>query len=285
MLNHEWSLLFFTVLSQFSAGIMIALMGFLFFKNKIKEKRSEVFLRTSLLIAFFAMAVALVLSFFHLNQPLRSVYALSNIKTSWLSREIITASIFLFFTTLATLVFYLRKSPATVKAMCVLSAVAGILFVFSMAKIYMIPTVPPWNTPATVTAFFSTALLLGPLLVLILFSKSIKKSLNEIVTDRYFVLLISLIIIALFEKVISALFVTPVVSIHEAGFQPQQIPMAFLMVRWVLLLVGICLMAISLLRKTYNKSETILWIVFLCFAVSEIIDRVMFYASYYRIGL
>ncbi len=285
MLNHEWSLVFFTLLSQLSAGMIIALMAFSFLKQHYEGKNAETFFKSVLYIAFVFMVIALALSFLHLNQPMRSVYALSNIITSWLSREILTATLFLFFVALAILLYHLKRPEVYLKTIMMIAAAAGIVFIYSMAGIYMIPTVPAWNTPATITGFYSTTLLVGPALALAIYLKHFKTQVGALAINKYAVVLSSLILIALFLKVINTLFIAPDMPLYQAGFEPQKIPNIFPVMQWILLLTGVVLFIVAILSKSNRRVDVILWFVFCFFLVSEFIDRVMFYASYFRIGL
>ncbi len=285
MLNHEWPLVFFTILSQLSAGMIIALMAFSFLKQYHEEKKAETFFKSVLYMAFVFMVIALALSFLHLKQPMRSVYALSNIKSSWLSLEILTATVFLFFMALAILFYQLKRPQVYMKIIMMIAAAAGIVFVYAMASIYMIPTVPAWNTPKTITGFYSTALLIGPALALAIYLKHFKMQVGALAINKYSVILSGMIIIALFLKVINTLFISPAMPLYQAGFKPEQIPDIFPVLQWLFLLTGVVLFVVAILKKSNRLVDVILWFVFGFFLVSEFIDRVIFYASYFRIGL
>jgi len=102
------------------------------------------------------------ISFFHLGSPAKAYFALNNLRSSWLSREILFALLFLVLLAVLLLVERRESVPSAPGRMLgLLTGLAGIALVFSMAKLYMLPTVPAWNSPATPAAFFLTAFLLG----------------------------------------------------------------------------------------------------------------------------
>lgn len=108
----------------------------------------------------FALAVALVLfglgvlfSMLHLSDPLISFYSITNLGTSWLSREILFVGLFGF----STLFFFFVRNPA-VNA---LAAVAGLGLIFVMSRVYSSPPVLFWSSNLTFWIFLSTGVLLG----------------------------------------------------------------------------------------------------------------------------
>ncbi len=261
-------------------------MVFSFLKKSVENKNTEKYFRTSLYVSFGTMVVALALSFLHLNQPFRSIYALSNIQTSWLSREILTASLFLFLIALTAFLYHLKRtSSGVINKMILATAVAGVLFIYSMSRIYMIPTVPAWNNPTTITGFFATTLVLGSALALSLYSKNVKGSLSNEVKDKFPPFLESIILLAVLIKIVNYLLISPEVSSEMAGFPAQPLAGIIPLLHWVFLLIGVSLIAAGAFRKNEIKNYNIFFIAFGCFFVSEFFDRVVFYASYFRIGL
>jgi DMSO reductase anchor subunit len=103
-------------------------------------------------------------SFFHLRHPLRARYVLSNLRNSWLSREILFELAFIALVALEGWLAWTR-SPSSGLRIGVLIAAgsAGLLFVASMAKLYMLPALPVWNGGYTPLSFFLTTFVLGAL--------------------------------------------------------------------------------------------------------------------------
>src|SRR6056297_1128586 len=103
MNSSEWSLLFFTLTGQFSVGITLALFLFYSFNKNSNQLKSTLILPNGLIIASLSIIIALFISFLHLSSPLSSIYALSNLKNSWLSWEIFMVSAYAMVIVLVTL--------------------------------------------------------------------------------------------------------------------------------------------------------------------------------------
>jgi DMSO reductase anchor subunit len=116
------------------------------------------------------MAVAASLSFFHLHRPMRAYRALSNLRASWLSREVFFEVAFAgLVAVLGVCVRFGIGDAAVVKGLFVCCGLAGILFVASMARLYMLPSMQAWNGIHTPISFFLTSLLTGTLASLVFF--------------------------------------------------------------------------------------------------------------------
>lgn len=135
-----WSLVIFTVLAQAAAGVA-AVTAF------VPSRRQA--LSALLLFAIGGTAAA-----FHLGRIPRGRFALSNLGSSWLSREILAAGIFG-----ATLVAAVALPG--VGALRWIAALAGLALVAAISQVYRIRTVPTWDTWRTPASFFLTAIVLG----------------------------------------------------------------------------------------------------------------------------
>ncbi len=161
----EWPLVLFTLLGQTAAGLALLLLLPLHIVPTLVTERAldGLRLRAALSVIGF-LGAASILSLFHLGRPARAGRALARTGASWLSREILAEVLFLAAT--AALAFTAWRASASYvnTSLAVLVAAEAIAFVFSMAKIYTLPAVPDWNSPATSSAFFATTLLLGSML-------------------------------------------------------------------------------------------------------------------------
>jgi len=284
MINTEWSLVFFTTISQLAVGIMIAVLLFVFAKKQNSYAKLS---QTTLYFAAGLMFVALILSFLHLNNPVNAVYALSNLETSWLSREIFFVSLFLFCLVLVNLILYFKNPDIKYyRAFILVTTIVGIIMVYTMSKLYIIPTVPAWNSVSTIIGFYSTALLVGAAFVLGLsYHYPIKKK-NMIRPGNKTRILAFITLMAIAIIVINALFLNPPVPEGNIAFEPQPLDTSFILTRWLTILLG----AVSLLYIVFRKGgvtniKLALYLPFAFFLISELIARAVFYASFYRIGL
>ena len=144
----KWSLILFTLLSQMAIGT--------FWDLTIIEILDHQYTEDIMLQAFVAlaiMAISLILSLTHLGSPFKAYLAATNATNSWLSREIIFA--LCFFTTVAVFLFYPSSSLA------VLGSLFGLLLLIAMSRLYMIRTIPVWNTWHTPGMFFVSTIIMG----------------------------------------------------------------------------------------------------------------------------
>lgn len=289
MNSNEWPLVFFTLLSQLSMGIILAgLTVFLFMKNQNISSNIEL-KRMATFIAMSAMAVALVLSFMHLAKPLHSVYALGNMGSSFLSREILLVSLFLF--TLAVAWTSLRfgiPSPASFNFLYLAALVTGILLVWVMARLYMISTVPSWNTPFTILKFFNSGLLLGAgafmVVVVFLHGKGIEISwVHQVITILFY-----LMALGVFIHLITALLPVAPQEGMQSSFPMPAIPFAWKAARLLFLMLGFSLLAWwypGFVSMTSRGAPSWAYLAFILLFLSEICGRYIFYASYFRVGV
>ncbi|MBW6496880.1 MAG: dimethyl sulfoxide reductase anchor subunit [Bacteroidales bacterium] len=289
MNSNEWPLVFFTLLSQLSMGIILAgLVTFLFLRNQEFTSNTEL-KRLVTFIAMSGMAVALVLSFLHLAKPLHSVYALGNMGSSFLSREILLVSLFLFTLTLAwTSVRFGLPSAVSFNFLYLAALFTGILLVWVMARLYMIPTVPAWNTPLTILKFFNSGLLLGAgaMLVAVVFLHG--KGIEIPRVQQMVTILFYLMALGVFIHLTTALI--PVAA-HEgmhSSFPAPLIPFAWKAARLLFLMLGFSLLAWwypGFVSMTSRGAPYWAYLAFILLFLSEICGRYIFYASYYRVGV
>jgi anaerobic dimethyl sulfoxide reductase subunit B (iron-sulfur subunit) len=143
----EWSLVCFTLLLQIAAGLSLFLLAA---PNAAGQ---------SLVPALTLLAI--VASFQHLGRKEVASGALVNLRSSWLSREILLTVVFLVLGLWAS-------TPFGGLAGKVLLAASGLFLIYGMARVYMLRTVPVWNRWTTPAGFLATALVLGGLLALAL---------------------------------------------------------------------------------------------------------------------
>jgi anaerobic dimethyl sulfoxide reductase subunit C len=159
----EWPLVAFTILGQTAVGIglflflPICLSGGLHGSGLSRET-----LLAALALILGLLVVAAALSFFHLRHPLRARRVLTNIRTSWLSREIFCELVLMGLLVLAFVLVWTENGAGLFFRLVAGAAVfAGISFLVSMSKLYMLETLAAWNTSATLVSFFMSALTLG----------------------------------------------------------------------------------------------------------------------------
>ena len=138
-----WSLVIFTLLGQAAAGMLILS----FFSRTADTSRAKAW------VACILLGVGALASLEHLSDPTVSFYTITNVGTSWLSREILFVGLFG-----AGLLLWLITLNAWARR---LAAILGLAFVYVMSRVYTIPTVPFWNSLFTYWLFLAASLLLG----------------------------------------------------------------------------------------------------------------------------
>jgi len=161
----ERSLVAFTLLAQMAVGsFWVAGALNLWAAAKDGAAAADALTGSALLIAPLFIFLGLLASFFHLGAPLNAWRALFNLRSSWLSREILFAALFADANWIAAaLKGFDLGSDAVHDAIMWAAALLGLALIFSMSRAYQLRTVPAWDTHLTPLAFFTTTLLLGGL--------------------------------------------------------------------------------------------------------------------------
>ena len=163
METRDWSLVFFTVLTQAAVGAFLVLqvLGHLSHRRRADERSTGHEAAVSLLFVLAVLSAGLFAALFHLSTPLQAARAVVNFSSSWLSREIVFGS--LFAALLGTLTWreWRAASPPLATWLPRLTAAAGLAFLACQTAIYLLPAQPAWNSFATPAAFGGTALRLG----------------------------------------------------------------------------------------------------------------------------
>ena len=161
METRDWSLVFFTVLTQAAVGAFLVLQVLGRLSHRSRARREDPETGVSLLLVLAVLSAGLFAALFHLSTPLQAARAVVNFSTSWLSREIVFGS--LFAVLLGTMAWRERRATSFPLAAWLprLTAAAGLAFLVSQTAIYLLPAQPTWNSFATPAAFGGTALRLG----------------------------------------------------------------------------------------------------------------------------
>lgn len=168
MADNTLPLVIFTLLVQFSVGIVTVYGLFLLFphfrsKNEIPRRFKWI-----LIVSSAAALVGVAASFMHLGNPLSSYRAVANLGSSRLSLEIFTVLIYLgSLLALTVLQFVIPYPQRHHHWLTILTLIAGIVVIYVMATVYLLPTRPAWNSIFTPIGFYLTTLLTGSALLLL----------------------------------------------------------------------------------------------------------------------
>ena len=125
----EWPLIVFTLLIQLSVGSTVfTTFTLVYAADRLHAQEKWRVAAPAILLAFIAGALGLVASTAHLGYPLNAFHALSHIGSSWLSREIVFASLYLGVLGLTTLIALVSKRVVT--SLLLLASLLGLIDLF-----------------------------------------------------------------------------------------------------------------------------------------------------------
>lgn len=161
----ERSLVAFSLLAQMAVGafwVLGALRGWMARQHGIAV--AETSTSIPLLAASLLMLLGVAASFLHLGTPHKAWRAIANLRSSWLSREVLFALLFAGASALVAAMQWFGWGTADARTILHWpAALLGLALLASMANAYRLRTVPAWNTWVTPASFLITAFLLGGL--------------------------------------------------------------------------------------------------------------------------
>lgn len=307
MNTREWALIFFTILTQLAVGSFIVLGIVQFFAaRRVGEAQADKLSDRALIAIGPILVLGLVASLGHLGNPLSAPRAITNLGTSWLSREILLS---VTFTVLGAVFAYMQwkkiATPLVRRILALVTAIVGLAVIYSMAGIYMLRTIPVWNTFVTALAFYTTAFQLGTLAVGTAFYASYTMVLRkdpgceEAQCDVLHATIRGIAIAALVllgvQIVTLPLLVGHLTAIEASAADQSAVLLfnsfsAMLILRLVLAFIGAGLFSLFLYKNADGSrfQRALGYVVYGAFAlvlVSELVGRYLFYASQIRLGV
>lgn len=282
-MNNEGALIAFTLFSQMVIGsTLVYALAYFICMDDILQLSSGFSLKTPEFLLLLGLLLAILLSLIHLGRPANAVNALNNLKTSWISREIFTLTLFSISLLLLLITRWLNAGKTILTVSFVLSVIAAVLFLVSMVRLYMIPVVNTWNNWLTPTNFTLTTLISG-LTLMILFGLVF-----NIELIRLKPIFLALMILLLFEIVHSGFLHSHLNSMdfnYDNEFISEGIFKPFTIIRIAVTGLAILfLLFISVQEKTVYQNAWLILPISLIF-LEMIIGRYVFFATYVRIGL
>jgi anaerobic dimethyl sulfoxide reductase subunit C (anchor subunit) len=302
----NWSLIAFTILSQMSVGTFVVLGIVHFFaRRKAGEEAADLLSDRALLAIGPVIILAFIASLFHLGSPFTAYRAVSNLGSSWLSREILSGILFALIGGLFAIMQWRKLGSVTLRTVIAwIAALIGLFFIFAMSNVYMMETVPTWNTWYTPVSFFTTAFLLGALAVATAYMASyayLTRKQSEEASAQSAMLRTSLLWLAVTSIVLLGVqfviipsnlayqYTGPLAAVITIRETLTQYGGVFLL-RLILLFIGAGLLAVALIRNslTPGRESTLAILAYSAFAlvlIAEVLGRFLFYNSYVNIGL
>jgi len=287
MHNNEWSLVFFTLISQLSVGILL-MFSFLHYASPNTEYSFSIWWKSPEVVVLVLLGIAAIISLLHLGKPMNAPNSINNFMGSWISKEILSlgflvASVFVLF-----LIRWVISSPIwLINAMLIVSSIAGLVFIYSMSRIYTIATIPSWDTWYTPVSFFFSVILFGITAIIFMQSQGIGNWSNVFQTKSLILILIVFLVI---QMGTNAFHQYQLSSFENLGIEPisftKGMYFSLFMIRTILLFVlAICFIFIYIYLPQLNIGSVFVILLMLAIISQEFIGRMMFYQSYFRIGV
>jgi anaerobic dimethyl sulfoxide reductase subunit C len=317
--THEWPLTLFTVFGQMAVGAFLILGAVQVLGRK---KYSTAVIDRVADPALYAIGPIMVAGFlaasFHLGNPLNALNVLRGWSHSALSQEVILGVIFAGLGFLFAACQWLGwLTVRTRVVLASLTAVTGVVFVASMANLYMLPTIPAWNHWTTPAQFYLTTLSTGALAIGVAFCSYpflsdapwlnrlmpanrrdehvSEEEVSGLITTSLKWIGVAVVILMPLELLVLVFYYA-----RPAGVNPTEFdfPMAWFVIRVAILIIGAGLMGIFLVQSA-TKAESdpgvrtpaqrrlllMVTLSYLLVSASAIIGRFIFYGGNDRIGI
>jgi DMSO reductase anchor subunit len=161
------AIIYFTVCSGTGYGIIVSLISFFFYNNANLETNIKIIF---FILSFFLIISGLVSSTLHLGHPKRIWRALSQWKSSWLSREGVAAILTFAPTTLFFNLWIFTNYTKLTLCFLLISSIFSLITTFCTAKIYSsLKAIPAWHNPLVPTIYILNSLVLGSIITFSIF--------------------------------------------------------------------------------------------------------------------
>ncbi|MDN3714897.1 dimethyl sulfoxide reductase anchor subunit [Vibrio breoganii] len=281
MIFHEWSLIFFTVLAQTAVGGYLLVSARALAKGYDEDKINSY--KVPMFFLWAIMGIGFLFSTTHLGSPLRAFNAFNMLGSAWLSNEVFFGAAFFTVGGLQWLLSVLKKGGAGVQKLLMLVAMAlGIIFMYSMIRVYMIDTVPTWNNIYTPMSFVMTIVVTG-----LLFSQWVIVFANDskFTVDRNIAILAVIAIgISLLATVGKMTLIGDIQSSVVKASELVDGLGFYLLLQVALLVFGLLIWIMPLINKA-SVNPINLGVALVLIWVSELIGRGLFYSLHMTTGL
>lgn len=302
----EWALPVYTILMQLAIGGLLTIEGLRWvLGRRFGWGVLDQTIRTPLLVIVLTAVLAMIAAHFHLSKPLLSYLAVVRFETSWLSREIVFSILFVGASAvLLGLTVFRGAWRRWITGTGWMAVLIGLVLVYSMAQIYVLPTQTVWNSNTVILSFYLTSVMLGVNAVICVTlldlrfveiqGKAETETRAQVVRGILLVLTIVTVLLALVSIVLNF------VQIHQLSQGDRiaqtslrlllEVYLPLLILRHGTLIVGV-LILVSAAVRVYRRRAAVqnllvtVYISCLLVIISEILGRFLFYATHIRVGL
>jgi anaerobic dimethyl sulfoxide reductase subunit C len=303
---HELPLVIFTIIAQMSVGSFVVLGLIHLFGARSGRDVIDKVSDPALYAIGPILVLGLLASMMHLGTPIRAVNALRHLDSSWLSREILFGLLFAVIGgAFAFSQWFKWLTPRLRQALAGLAALVGLALIWSMTMVYLLPTVPAWDSWATPVRFFATTFLLGSLAVgaALVITADVRRRRGavadevpeRVITSSLRGIAIGAITMLGVEFVVLPLYLGKLATAGSAATTASSGALVntyggYAVAQLALVFLGVALLGVFLSRLAQRFSTARMIAIapvaaFVLVSAGEIIGRMLFYASYARVGL
>lgn len=224
-------------------------------------------------------AIGVLASLAHLGRPFAALNSLSNLGSSWLSREVFLAGIFTGIALLYAIIQHFKSENNNLGNILIWTgSVVGFITAFAMAKVYTATSVAAWHGLNTFVDFYATTIVVGALIFLV-------TSLNELqnVDKKIFGFII--LTAAIIQVVVAVPYA---IGLGQNGMAAQASAellnsmSGIIGLKWLFILGGASILMWLTTRKVAGTGEmfngSMIYLAGAALIVGEIIGRYVFYA-------
>ncbi|WP_162063963.1 dimethyl sulfoxide reductase anchor subunit family protein [Vibrio taketomensis] len=280
---YEAPLVAFTVLAQTAVGAHLTLNAVDKANGYAASAANKMNIARFVILA--VMAVGFMFSTTHLGSPLRAFNALNRVGSAALSNEILTGASFLSFAGLAWLMMtFSLGGKLLAKLVNGLSMIIGVVFMFAMANVYQIPTVPAWHSPMTTLSFWFTVATSGVLFTYVMIN--LLNVSNEYINRKLMWLGASFIALNIAFAVLHTLFFADISTAIHSGAEQITMLLGPVVGHVLLMVVALVIWIYAELYTTSENNKNLLIVVaFFALFIAQLLGRNVFYGMHFTVGL
>ncbi|HEC8330137.1 TPA: dimethyl sulfoxide reductase anchor subunit [Providencia rettgeri] len=277
---HEFPLVIFTLFMQASVGCLV--VSLLCYCRILEGNDKKQLIKKPVVASFVLGCVGLLGSLFHMGNPLHMFYTMVHVSSSWMSREVWATAIYMALLFLSTALLLLKNKANN--ALLVLSAIAGLVYMYAMSALYANTLFNLWGGLFTYASFFGAVLLVGGVIAASLLVGGLRSLGKEDQLKRVVKASLGVGVVGILLMLLGALSLLS--NIGEPiymGMTPRELPEGLFslnIARVALIAVGVLFVGRLLCQKSSQSTNATLVMSFatLCIFASEAVGRVVFFS-------
>lgn len=279
---HEFPLVIFTLFMQASVGcLLVTLVCYFRVLEGGNNLQSVQFIKLPILASFVLGCVGLLGSLFHMGNPLHMFYTMLHVSTSWMSREVWATAIYMALSFFSVALLLLKQKANAL--LLLLSALAGIIYMYAMSALYANTLFNLWNGLFTYASFFGAVLLVGGVVAALLLVGSLRRDGKEEQLKRVVKITLGIGVIGILLMLLGALSLLGNMGDIYMGMTPRELPDGLVnlsIVRVILVALGIVFVGRLLCSKKGHavNATFVMSLATLCIFVGEGVGRVVFFS-------